>query len=133
MTPDQATEEAVGSPREALIGQARADPGLDPVERETILRWAADEDTAAVYSAEAALIRRLLAHGDVDVREIGIHDDGRTRSLPVDAAVEAIAEDSLVVSLHGRVPLRYLGVTSPAGGRSHDRHAAVISSGVMEQ
>jgi hypothetical protein len=133
MSPDEVVEEAAPPAREELMGRARADPGLDPVERETVLRWAVDEDTAAVYSAEASLIRRLLAHDDVQVREVGIHDDGRTRSLPVDEAVQAIAEDSLVVSLHGRIPLRYLGVSSPAGGRSHDQHAPVVAEGVFSE
>lgn len=125
-------EGGLGPRRETLIDQTRADPGLAPAERETLLRWGVDEDTAAVYSAEASLIRRLLAHADVEVREVGVHDGGRTRSLPVAEAVQALGEESLVVSLHGRVPLRYLGVSSPAGGRSHDQHAAVISGGVYE-
>jgi hypothetical protein len=126
-------EGGLGPRRETLIDQTRADPGLAPVERETVLRWAVDEDTAAVYSAEASHIRRLLHHGDVDVLQLGIHEDGRTRSLPVVEAVQALGEETLVVSLHGRVPVRYLGLSSPAGGRSHDRHAPIVAKGVYDR
>jgi hypothetical protein len=133
MSPEPAPEEATQTPREDLLNRTRTDPDLGPKERETTLRFAADEDTAAVYSEEAAIIRRLLSHGEATVDALGIHADGTTRTLPFDEARRAVGPDALVVTLRGSIPLRYLGVSTGDGGRSHDKHAPVVSKGVFDE
>jgi len=38
------------------------DPDLSPAERETVIQWAADEDTLLVFTEMPAVARWLLAH-----------------------------------------------------------------------
>lgn len=125
--PDEATEAA----REELLDRTRADPGLTPAERETTLSFAVDEEEARIHTEEASLIRRLLAHGAVDIQALGVFDGERRQTLTLEEAVSESDPDDLIVRLKGRIPLRYL--TVGAGGRNHDDHAPVVSSGVFDE
>lgn len=131
MSPESAPEEGTPTAREDLLDRTRADPGLAPQERETIFRHAVDEDATSVYTSEASIIRRLLSHSAVEVDALGIHGGDTTRTLPYDEARRAVGPDTLVVALHGSIPIRYMGVSGGDGGRSHDGHAGVVSDGVM--
>jgi hypothetical protein len=130
MTAAEAREDGVGHRVEDLLDRTRADPALGPEERGTTVAFAVDEDTARIHTEEAALIRRLLAHHDVRVDTLGVFDGDRRRRLSLEEALTEIRPDELVVRLRGTIPVRYLGVSCVP--RNHDRHAAVVSSGVFD-
>ena len=130
MSPET-TDEATRTAREDLLGRTRADPGLTPAERETTLTFAVDEASAHVHTEEAAIIRRLLAHGAVEVDALGVFDGDRRRTLSLESALAETDPNDRVVRLKGRVPLRYLSIGSV--GRNHDEHAAVVSEGVFDE
>jgi hypothetical protein len=59
----------------------REHPDLTPAEKETTIRFGKDEDRATIYTDEAGVGRRLLAHPRADVKDVNILEDGGT--LPV--------------------------------------------------
>lgn len=126
-TRDDGTETA----REDLLDRTRADPGLKPAERETTIGFAVEEDTVRIHTEEAAIIRRLLAHRDVEVAALGVFDGDRRRTLALEETLAEVGGDDAVVHLKGRIPIRY--VTIGSVGRKHDEHAAVVSDGVFDK
>lgn len=107
-----------------LRERVRADPDLTATERETIIRFAADEDAAHVFTEQAGVIRRLLAHDALEEVTVGMYCDGAVRPVsPPRADVEGE-----VVRLSGRLPLRYLAIGTV--GRNHDQPAAIVSDAV---
>lgn len=124
-------EERARRTREYLIDRAGADPGLTPAERETTIGFAVDQDAARVHTAEASLVRRLLAHRDAEVRRVGVFDGDHYRTLSFAEALEETADEDRVVRLKASVPLRYL--TIGTGGRQTDAHAPVVSNGVFDE
>lgn len=129
MSSSQSAEEGVEDPRAYLRDRTRADPGLTPAERETNLTLSHDRDSARVFSEEAAVVRRLLAHEGFTPDRVGVHDGETTRTVSFDEAVAATGVDDLVVRVRGRLPVRYLKVG--AVGRNHDHHADIVSKEVL--
>jgi hypothetical protein len=123
------TEEGVEPSREYLRDRARADPRLTPAERETTLTIAHDRDTARVFSEEAAVVRRLLAHDGFEPERVGVHDGDTTRAVSFDEAVAETAPDDLVVRVQGALPVRYITIATV--GRNHDEHAPIVSKEVF--
>jgi hypothetical protein len=121
--------EATRPAREDLLDRVRADPSLGPRERETTFTFATDEAIAHVHTEEAAIIRRLLSHDDVEVDALGVLAGDRRRTLTLAETLAETDSESLVVRLKGRLPLRYLTVATV--GRNHDEHAAVVSEEVF--
>lgn len=124
-------EDGVETLREDLIEQTRVDPGLGPRERETALRWAADEAVAHVHTEEAAIIRRLLAHGALEVGALGVHDGDRRHTLTLEQARDQISPGDVVARLRGTIPVGFLKIQSVP--RDHDRHAAVVAKQVFRE
>jgi len=116
---------------EDLLDQTRADPDLSPSERETTFTFAVDEDAAHIHTEEAAVIRRLLSHEDVRVEALGVFDGDRRRTLTPEEALAELEAGDAVVRLKGTLPLRYFVVRDT--GRSHDRHADVVSKEVFNK
>lgn len=114
--------------RNALLDRIRTDPILTPPERETCFRFAADERRAHVFSAEAGLTRRLIAHDAVEVDRVGVLADSAVMAVPPGRAITMEGE---VVSVRGRLPIRYVAISS--AGRGHDRHADVVSDAVLRR
>lgn len=42
--------------------EVREDPALQPEEKETIIRWANDEDRATIHSEQATVVKWLYSH-----------------------------------------------------------------------
>jgi len=85
-----------------------------------------------VHTAEASLVRRLLAHGGAEVREVALLVDGADYlRLPLDQAVEETGGDDLIVALRASLPVRYLTIGSV--GRKGDEHAPVVSEEVFSR
>jgi hypothetical protein len=110
----------------ALRDLVREDPDLTPQEKETTIRFAKDEEHATVYTAEAGLTRRLLAHPNADVEEVNVLEDGATRN--VDPA-EVSGRD--IVGVRASVPVGALKVRVSA--RSAPGHAEVVSEEVLTE
>lgn len=64
------------------------DSGLTAGEKETIIRFANDEDDASVFSEEHGIMKRLLDHPEADVEPDRRSDDGTVcavrGAVPVD-------------------------------------------------
>jgi hypothetical protein len=116
---------------EDLLDATRADPELTPSERETTFTFAVDEDVAHIHTEEAAVIRRLLSHDDVRVDQLGVFDGDRRRTLTREEALAELEAGDAVVRLKGALPLRFFVVRDT--GRSHDRHADVVSKEVFNK
>lgn len=73
-----------------LIDKIREDSDLFPAEKETIIRFAKDEDKAHVFTENGGIARRLHAHPDADVevvRWVDGHPVGATGTIPVNYIV----------------------------------------------
>ena len=90
-----------------------------------------DEDVAHVHTEEAAVIRRLLSHDDIRVDALGVFDGDRRRTLTREEVPAGVEAGDAVVQLKGALPLRYFVVRDT--GRSHDRHADVVSKEVFNK
>jgi len=111
---------------ETLAARVTGDPDLSLAERETTLRFADDQDRARVHSASPGVVRRLLAHDDVRVSAVTLHDGEGIQTVGPDEAVDV---DGDVVSLRGTLPVGAIGVKSVP--RKTDQSAAVVSEGVF--
>lgn len=85
--------------------EVASDPTLSSAERETCIRWSADESRATVHSDEPAIVRALLAHEHFETTE-------ERRS------------DGTVVSVRGTLPIGCLTVKGTR--RSSDAHYKVV-------
>lgn len=108
----------------ALRDLVREDPGLTPQEKETTIRFAKDEEHADVYTAEAGLTRRLLAHPSAVVEYLTVLDEGATRN--VDPSEVSGRE---IVGVRASVPVGALKVQLTP--RSSTQHAEVVSGRVL--
>ncbi|MBB6647976.1 hypothetical protein [Halobellus ruber] len=108
---------------EDLGGLVREHPDLTPAEKETTVRFAKDQDRATVFTAEAGVGRRLLAHPRADVQDVNVLEDGGTRPV---APSEVSGRD--IVGVRVSIPVGALKVALSA--RSASGHAEVVSERV---
>jgi len=101
----------------------REHPDLTPAEKETTIRFAKGDERATVYTAEAGLTRRLLAHPHADVNVL---ENGGTR--PVDLS-EVSGRD--IVGVRASVPVGALKLR--VSSRSAPGHAEVVSEEVLSE
>jgi hypothetical protein len=113
-----------------LLEAVQEDSSLLPEEKETTLRLDKRDDYADVYTAEAGLARRLLAHPAVPVVAVTVATgDARTDKPP--AAYEA----GPIVGVRAHVPVGALQVKlRPRNSSSHaeivtDRALAAATEG----
>jgi hypothetical protein len=116
------TGEHVAGP--ALLEAVREDPDLAPEEKETTLRLGKRDDLAAVYTAEAGLARRLLAHPHVRVEGVTVADGAARR----DVAPEE-TQRGRIVGVRARVPVGVVSVRSSP--RATSQHAEIVSDRVF--
>lgn len=114
----------------ALIDKTRTDPDLSPIERETTIGWAADEDVARIHTEMPGLARRLLAHDGIDVTVLGVHDGDGIRTVAFDEAVANGGVDGAVVRVKARAPVGYLSIKTTE--RDRTQPAAVVSQRVFD-
>jgi len=110
----------------ALRDLVREDPDLTPQEKETTIRFAKDEEHATVYTAEAGLTRRLLAHPNAEVEELNVLEDGATRNV---APSEVSGRE--IVGVRASVPVGALKIR--VSSRSAPGHAEVVSEEVLTE
>ena len=127
----QSAEEPAEPPAEYLRDRTGADPGLRPEERETTFSFAVDEDSVRIHTEEAAIIRRLLSHDAFEPARVGVHDGETTRTVSFAKAAAETGSDDRVVRVRGRLPIRFLNITSV--GRNNDHHAPVVSGEVLDE
>jgi hypothetical protein len=107
-----------------LAELVREHPDLTPPEKETTLRFGKDEDHATVYTDEAGLTRRLLAHPHAAVRFVNVLEDGATRAVDLE---EVSGRD--IVGVRVSLPVGALKIRVTP--RSAAGHAEVVSEEVF--
>jgi len=100
------------------------DSNLYPEEKETSIRFSKREDEARVYTAEAGLARRLLAHPHVPIDGLTVLDGDARPDVPVDDF-----DGRGVVGVRARIPVKALAVLSKP--RSSPYHAQIVSDRVI--
>jgi hypothetical protein len=90
----------------------REDPDLEPIEKETTVRFSKNEDVLHIYSEEGSIVNRLLHHDEFD--------ESHRRTV-----------DDAVVAVGGSLPISCL--TIKAGTRSTENHSVVVSQGVFNE
>ena len=111
-----------------LVQRVAPDPDLMLKERETTVSFADDEDRARVHSASPAVVRRLLAHDEVSVREATIHDGEGVETVPGGALR---GTDGDIVSVRATLPVGC--VLIKARPRSNNQASGVVSGGVFDE
>ena len=109
-----------------LLAAVGEDTDLLPEEKETTLRFGKRDDVAHVYTAEAGLARRLLAHPHVDVRGLTVPDGDARRDV---APEQHTGEPIYGVRAH--VPVGCLSVRSSP--RSTTQHAKIVTDRVLKE
>jgi hypothetical protein len=115
---------AVDDAREALLDLVREDPRLTPQEKETTFRFAKDEDRVAIYTDEAGIGRRLLAHPSARIEGVTVVDEDVRPTVSVG---EVNGRD--IVAVRGRLPVGALKVGLTP--RETSEHAPVVSDRVL--
>lgn len=117
----------VSTRREVVEAFHADDPDLASAEKETVFRFARDQDTISFYTAEAAIGRRLLAHPESEIDGVTIVD-GDARP---EVDLEDVEEDDHVVGVRGQLPIGALIIKSDS--RKSDSHAAVVSERTLDE
>jgi hypothetical protein len=103
------------------------DPDLRPVEKETVFRFARDQDRVRFFTAEAGIGRRLLAHTHTEIDAVVVRDGPDRPALPP----EEVAADDHVVGVRGTLPIGALLIRRDP--RKSERHATIVSERVLEE
>jgi len=109
-----------------LLDAVEADPDLQPAEKETNIRFAWGDERATVFTAEPALVRRLLAHPERGDTSLIVADgDARPALEPTEHSGEPITGVSTEIPV---------GVLKIGGSpRSSGGHAEIVTRrGVRE-
>lgn len=109
-----------------VLDAVREDPALTPQEKETTIRFAKDEDEATIYTREAGLIRRLVAHPESDVSFFNVLVDGDARTT-----TESEWNGAAITGVEVRVPVGALQVKSSS--RETTDHAPIVSGRVLNE
>ncbi|XGI84779.1 hypothetical protein ACEU6E_10910 (plasmid) [Halorutilales archaeon Cl-col2-1] len=91
-------------------------------ERETLIRFPGDKDTARVESFELGVARRLLRHKDFAPQYVYLNLDKRVKRVHFDD-YDSEAE---IVGVTGFIPVNNLSITK---GRKSKHHAKIVSRG----
>lgn len=105
---------------------AADDPQLSPCEKETVVRFARDEDRVTVYTTEAGLGRRLLKHPHTEARGVTIADGSARPEVPV----EDLDGTEDVVAVRATAPVGLLQIK--ASPRRSDQHAEIVTDRVLD-
>lgn len=112
--------------RKRMIDSVSEDSDLTPMEKETSIHFAKDEDRLTVFSAEAGIMRRLLAHPEFEIDEI--------RQTTGDGKIH-VGGDELEAEFDGRRQTIAVKGSAPVGllflkgkSRKSTGHADVVSN-----
>lgn len=103
------------------------DPALSPEEKETIFRFARDQERLSFHTDERGIGRRLAAHPHSDVETVRVLDDGLASVL----SPEQVTDDLEVVAVTGTLPVG--AVTLSRDIRRSGGHAEVVARSVLEE
>lgn len=104
-----------------IIDAVREDPDLQPLEKETIIRFAKPDGEAHVYTESGGITRRLLKHPEFRAVELRVNTNGAWghRVAPADYS------GGDVTGVKGFIPVGTLKIL--ARSRSTSGHASVVS------
>lgn len=108
---------------EEAAEHVETDPNLESVEKEFSVGFSKDHDQATFHAAIASMVRRCLAHSDMEIENIRVYDESDESYQRMD--VEEFDGDGAIVEARGRVPIESLKVNS--NPRSHRSFAQIIS------
>jgi len=111
----------------AVRERVREDTDLTPEEKETSLGFTKRDEHARVYTAEAGLARRLLAHPKVRVVGVTVVGEGDNRR---ELDVQEV-DDEAVVGVRCDVPVGALTIGMSV--RSSGGHADVVTDRVLRE
>lgn len=86
-------------------------PELTPEEKETLFAFNKRDKEVKIFTANAALMRRLLQHPEFEVVDVDWHEEQ-------------------IVGIKGFIPINHLSVTG--GGRQSDAQCNVVTNGVTQ-
>jgi hypothetical protein len=112
--------------RREVLDAVGEDTDLLPEEKETTLRLGKQEDHAEVYTAEAGLARRLLAHPAVAVAGVTVLDGDARREQTLDEY-----DGGRIVGVRARLPVGVLQVKLRERGDAG--HAEIVTDRVLEE
>jgi hypothetical protein len=120
---DEACE---GRSKNELVSAVSEDEKLQPCEKETIIRFAKDQDWVHIYTEENGLMRRLLQHPHFQLESLRVHteDSGVSRIPPENF------DKGSITGIDGRVPIGVLSVKTSS--RTTSQHAAIVPDRVLE-
>lgn len=113
-----------------ILDSVRECSDLSPMEKETLFRFAKDEDIALVFTERNAMISRLLLHPEFEVLELRVcgSDDEHP---PFGRKVAPTAYDEgAVTGVEGIIPIGCLSVKQTS--RSTNPVTNVVSPGVLD-
>jgi hypothetical protein len=121
---------------EELSDRVSEDPALLPEEKETQIRWAADEGKARIHTDEGSIIRRLLHHPEFTVGELTVVDTtGGPRDLhhvQVDKGTDLCdvqVPAGVVTGVRGSIPIGAITVQNCT--RDGNQHYKAVSRRVL--
>lgn len=109
-----------------VLARVREDRELAPIEKETTLRFAKRDKHASVYTAEAGLARRLLAHPHAEIKSVTVADGDARRDVPLGST-----DGADIVGVRASVDVGVLSIRSTP--RQSRQHAAIVSERVLER
>lgn len=114
------------APLATVLDRVEEDSGLTPGEKETSIGFAKPDDRARIFTAEAGLARRLLAHPASRVQTLNVLDEGgdRASTSPEDYDGQAIVGVTVTLPIGALLVKRH--------PRSTDQHAAIGSKQVFD-
>jgi hypothetical protein len=118
MTAEQLDDDGMAV-RHRLADRVAEHPELLPVEKESTVRWGADDSDARVHTDERSVARSLLLHPHVSIDSVVLHTGGVVDTA---AAVDAEAPIGSVIA---DMPVALLKVRrSP---RDSEQHGRIVS------
>lgn len=110
-----------------LLDAVGEDSGLTPEEKETSIGFTKRDDVARMFTAEAGLARRLLAHPHAAVTSLDVlQGDGRRASVGVDEYTTG-----QIAGVLANVPVGAFSVKGTP--RKSDQHAEIVTERVLQE
>lgn len=91
-------------------------------ERETLIKFPGDKDTARVETFELGVARRLLRHKDFAPQYVYLNLDKRVKRVHF----EDYDEEAGIIGLTGFIPVNNLAITK---GRKSNHHGEIVTRG----
>jgi hypothetical protein len=124
---DWSTERANKSKEEKLVEAVAEDQKLTPDEKETVFRFAKDEDTVGIYTEEGGLMRRLIQHPKFRLESL--------RTVTKETWGKHVDPDDFnagsITGVDGWAPVSVLSLKTSS--RKTSQHAAIVPDRVLRE